>query len=109
MQQVSALVPHSFAAIVPVSGSECKLELDTMDMILFTIITLTIDQVQDLPPALELKLTICRAWDLTVFKSSEIPLFSNWCIAGSYPVLILSSVHWMNAWISICWEMTKMT
>ena len=42
-QQVSALVSNSFAAIVPASGSECELELDTVDIILLTVITLSIE------------------------------------------------------------------
>ena len=46
---MSAFVSHSFAAIVPASGTEC--DLDTVDMVLFTVITLDIFQVYpQLPP-----------------------------------------------------------
>ena len=41
--QVSALVSHLFAAIVPASGSECELEFDTVDIIILTVITLSIE------------------------------------------------------------------
>ena len=46
---MSAFVSHSFAAVVPASGSEC--ELETVDIIRFTVITLDILQLQLLVPS----------------------------------------------------------
>ena len=55
-QQVSVLVSHLFAAIVPTSGSECELEFDTVDIIILTVITLLI---KDQRPV---GLYLCLAW-----------------------------------------------
>ena len=55
-QQVSALVSHSFASIFPASSSECELEFYTVDIILLTIITLSIED-QKRPDV-----RLCLAW-----------------------------------------------
>ena len=75
-QQVSALVSHSFAAIVPASGSERELEFDTVDIILLTVITLSIEDQKrpyirlylawyDRPPIIDTSLLVtCLTEDL---------------------------------------------